>query len=95
MPARPGRPHPLGEPAGPLVDPENPDSRQIRWTGPILVSDRLLLASSEGEVISVSPYHAARSWARPSVGGAVSVPPAVADGTVYFLTDDAELLAFR
>ena len=33
-----------------------PNSRRIRWTGPILVSDRLLLASSEGEIISVSPY---------------------------------------
>ena len=43
-------------PLAELVDPDDPDSRRIRWAGPVLVSDRLLLASSEGEVVSVSPY---------------------------------------
>lgn len=77
-----------------LVDPENAESRQIRWTGPILVSERLLLASSEGEVVSVSPF-TGEILGSVEIGGAVSVPAAVADGTVYFLTDGAQLVAFR
>jgi outer membrane protein assembly factor BamB len=77
-----------------LVDPENPDSRQIRWVGPILVSDRLLLASSEGAVVSVSPF-TGEVLGSGEVGGAVSVPAAVAGGTVFFLTDGAQLVAFR
>jgi outer membrane protein assembly factor BamB len=77
-----------------LVDPENPDSRRIRWVGPVLVSDRLLLASSEGEVVSVSPY-TGEILGKASLAGPVTVPPVVAEGTVFFLTDDAELLAYR
>jgi outer membrane protein assembly factor BamB len=77
-----------------LVDPEDADSHRIRWIGPILVSDRLLLASSEGEVMSVSPL-TGEVLGSGEVGGGVTVPPAVADGTVYFLTDAASLVAFR
>jgi outer membrane protein assembly factor BamB len=77
-----------------LVDPEDADSQRIRWIGPILVSDRLLLASSEGEVMSVSPL-TGEVLGSGEVGGGVTVPPAVADGTVYFLTDAASLVAFR
>ena len=76
------------------VDPENPDSRQIRWTGPLLVSERVILASSEGEVISLSPF-TGEILGSGEIGGGVSVPAAVADGTVFFLTDNAELVAFR
>ena len=77
-----------------LVDPSNIDSRRIRWVGPILVSDRLLVASSEGELVTLSPQ-TGEQLGSVAIGGGVSVPPAVADGTVFFLTDDAELVAFR
>lgn len=77
-----------------LVDPENTESRQIRWTGPILVSDRLLLASSEGEVVTVSPF-TGEVLATTEIGDGVSVPAAVADGTVFLLTDGAQLVALR
>ena len=95
LPGRPGRPDPLGEPArragrprGPGLPPD-PLDRARCWS-----SDRLLLASSEGEVVSVSPY-TGEVLGRVELGGPVSVPPAVADGTVFFLTDGAELVAFR
>ena len=81
-------------PLAQLVEPDDPDSRRIRWTGPILVGDRLLLASSEGDLVSVSPY-TGEILGRTSAGSAVTVPPAIADGTVYYLTDGGELLAFR
>ena len=66
----------------------------IAWAGPVLVGDRLLLASSTGDALSISPYDG-------QIIGATDIPegtfiaPIVANRTVYFLTDDAELLAFR
>lgn len=77
-----------------LVDPTEKDSRRIRWVGPLLVSDRLLVASSEGDIFSVSPY-TGEVLGKASAGGPVSVPMAVADGTVFVLTDGARLTAFR
>lgn len=77
-----------------LVDPTNIDSRRIRWVGPILVSDRLLVASSEGDIYSISPY-TGEVLGKAAAGGPVSVPMAVADGTVFVLTDGAKVIAFR
>ena len=50
------------------------------------------LGGRGGQRLALSP---ARCWARPSSAARSRVPPAVADGTVFFLTDAAELLAFR
>lgn len=81
-------------PLGELADPEDTSSARVRWVGPLLVSDRLLLASSLGEVASVSPY-TGELLGKAELAGPVTLPPIVADGTVYFLTDDGELLAYR
>ena len=77
-----------------LVDPNEPDGRQIRWTGPVLVGDRLLLANTEGQLVSLSPF-TGETLTTVEIGDAVSVPPAVAAGTVYLLTDGAQLVAIR
>jgi outer membrane protein assembly factor BamB len=67
---------------------------RIVWSGPILASDRLLLVGSNGFVLSVSPYTGkVLGYAKMSDG--VTVPPVAAGGTVYFLTDDADLVAYR
>src|SRR3546814_6297845 len=38
-----------------FADPEDQEER-IRWLGPVLAGDRLIIAGSHGEVLSVSPY---------------------------------------
>jgi outer membrane protein assembly factor BamB len=81
-------------PLGFLADPDDPESRRVRWSGPLLVTDRLLVAGSEGDLLSVSPY-TGEVLGKARVGGPVSLPPIAADGTVYFLSDEGELLAFR
>jgi outer membrane protein assembly factor BamB len=81
-------------PLGELADPEDPESVRVRWAGPVLVTDRLLLASSQAEVVSVSPY-TGEVLGREELEGPVTLPPVVADGTVYFLTDRGDLLAYR
>lgn len=79
-----------------LIRYNNPEKKEdlITWNGPILAGDRLLLAGSRGEVLAISPY-TGELLGKISAGGPISVAPFVADGTVYVLTDEGELIALR
>ncbi len=68
--------------------------RPIFWSGPILVSDRLIVVGSHGEALSVSPYTGA-VLGRIELPGAVEIAPVAAGGTVYIVTNDGELVALR
>ena len=78
----------------PAWEDEKNQENPITWTGPLLVSDRLIMTSSDGYMEAMSPYDG-RLLARVELDGGTSVPPVVADGTVYLYTDDAELVALR
>ncbi len=73
---------------------EKKRKKRIAWSGPILAGDRLVTVSSRGEAVELNPYDGSvlREF---SVGNAVFVPPIIANETVYFLNDDAKLLAYR
>jgi outer membrane protein assembly factor BamB len=75
---------------------ENEQKRKdpIVWTAPVLVSDRLIVASSSGEALSISPYDG-RLLGRIKLPGGASVAPIVANDALFLLTDEAKLLAFR
>jgi outer membrane protein assembly factor BamB len=77
-----------------LANPDDPGSTPIVWSGPILVGDRLLVAGSHGEAITMSPY-TGEILGRQELPGPVVIPPVAADGTVYILTENAQLLAYR
>ena len=77
-----------------LTDPEDPASTPITWTGPLLVGDRLLIAGSHGEAVTMSPYNG-EILGRLDLPGPVLIAPIAAGGTVYLLTEDAQLLAYR
>ena len=66
----------------------------IVWNGPILASDRLLIASSLGQVYSISPYDG-RIMGSVEMPSGISVPPVIAGRSVYFLADNASLVAYR
>ncbi len=74
-------------------DPEDRD-QPIVWSGPILVGDRLIIVGSHGNALAVSPYDG-RILGAVELPDGSSVPPVVANGTVVFLSDDAELVAYR
>ncbi len=80
----------------PLPRYENPEKRKdpIRWSGPVLAGDRLIVTGSHGEVMTVSPY-SGEPLGSMSVPDGILMPPVVAKGTIYFLTDDADLIAYR
>lgn len=73
-----------------------PDDRDdlIKWSGPTLAGDRLIIAGSHGDVWSVSPY-TGKVLGRIDLSAEIYLPPVVADGTLYFLTEDGDLIAMR
>lgn len=74
-------------------DPEDHTGR-IEWAGPTLASDRLIVTGSHGLALSISPYDG-EILGQVDLPTGISLAPAVAGGTLYFLTDDADLIAFR
>lgn len=75
---------------------EDPDSKDdpITWSGPVLVSDRLILSSSNGYAVSLSPYTGSL-LGRINIPDGTFISPVVANGTIYFLTNGAQLVALR
>jgi outer membrane protein assembly factor BamB len=75
---------------------KNPEKEEdpITWYGPLLVSDRLVVAGTNHEALAVSPY-TGEILGRQELSGAASLGPIVADGTVFVVTDDGRLLALR
>ncbi len=80
----------------PLPRFADPKARKepIFWSGPVLVSDRLLVVSSDARAAAISPY-SGELMGMVGLPDPVLLPPVVAGGTVYVLTDDAELLALQ
>ncbi|WP_341705315.1 PQQ-binding-like beta-propeller repeat protein [Ferrovibrio sp.] len=66
----------------------------ITWYGPVLAGDRLLVASTDERILSISPY-TGDLLGELRLPDKASVSPVVADGTVYVVTDDATLTAYR
>ncbi len=71
-----------------------PEADKRLWVGPLLAGGRLIVASNDGYAISVNPETGAKVAAT-EIDEGVSVPPVVAGGTLYFLTDSGRLVAFR
>jgi outer membrane protein assembly factor BamB len=75
---------------------ENEKEREdpITWNGPVLVSDRLILTASNSQAVTISPY-TGELLGRIKLPDGSFIPPVVAGGTIYILTDKAELIAYR
>jgi hypothetical protein len=59
-----------------------------------MAGERLLMMSSHGKAVEVNPYDGQiiREF---KLGGDVYVAPIVANDTVYYITDDAKLIALK
>ncbi|MBV8889458.1 MAG: PQQ-binding-like beta-propeller repeat protein [Alphaproteobacteria bacterium] len=73
---------------------EKEKSDPIRWAGPVLGGDRLIVLSSNGEALSISPY-TGEPLGRTQVSAGGYLGPVIADNSLYLLTDDANLSAYR
>lgn len=78
----------------PRYEDEEDQSGPLHWTGPVLGGDRLILLSSHGRAVSLSPY-TGEVLGELRLPSPAAVPPLIADGTLYVITDSAELIAYR
>ena len=66
----------------------------IVWTGPLLVSNFLVLVASDGKAQLLSPFTGER-LGQTAIPTGTFIPPIVANGMMYVLTDKAELVALK
>ncbi len=66
----------------------------ISYEGPIMAGDRLILTGSNGTLINLNPANGSFQ-SQTNAGGTVSLPPVVANQTLYILTDSGRLAAYR
>lgn len=64
------------------------------WSGPVLAGGRLIASSSDGHAVSIDPETGKR-LTETKLDEPTTLPPIVADGALYFLTDDARIICFR
>ena len=64
------------------------------WAGPTMAGGTLWLASSDGNLVGVDGV-TGKITGQKDLGGAVYVPPVVAQGRMYVLTDAAKLIALN
>jgi outer membrane protein assembly factor BamB len=75
---------------------KNPEKQSglITWFGPVLVSDRLVVAGTNSKAMAVSPYTGA-IIGQQDLPDSAALGPVVVDGTVFILCTDARLVALR
>lgn len=66
----------------------------ITWGPPVLAGGRLLVAGSHARMVEVNPANGER-MAEIRLPGGATLEPVVAGGTLFLLTDDAYVVAFR
>ncbi|MGQ0590359.1 MAG: outer membrane protein assembly factor BamB family protein [Sphingosinicella sp.] len=71
-----------------------PGRDPIFWRGPILAGNRLILTSSRGQIAYVSPVDGS-ILATVESNTTFSLAPVVANNTLYILSDDGRLTAWR
>ncbi len=80
----------------PLQRYEDEEDREdpILWTGPVLASDRLIVAGSHGVAETLSPYTGQLLGSEELPDGVASAP-VIADRSVIFLSNDGTLALYR
>lgn len=75
---------------------ENPEKKkdEIRWNGPVMASGRLLLAGSNEQLLQINATDG-EILGQMDIGKPVSISPVIAQGTLYLLSDDGTLMAYR
>ncbi len=75
---------------------DNPEKRRdpLYWTGPVLAGGKLILAGSNETAVSVNPADGT-IIGRIDLRGAAAVSPVAAAGTLFIVSDDGTLQAYR
>jgi outer membrane protein assembly factor BamB len=68
--------------------------RPVYWQGPVLAGNQLIMTNSLGQIVFASPEDG-RVLTNITASDTIDVPPVVADGTLYILSNDGVLAAYR
>ncbi|GGY44658.1 outer membrane protein assembly factor BamB family protein [Parvularcula lutaonensis] len=77
----------------PAFKNERRKKKRISWAGPVLGGGRLWLAGSNGELIGLSPQNG-EIEARYRLKDGANLPPVIAGGTIYVITEKGFVEAF-
>jgi len=66
----------------------------VQWSAPLMAGNRLILTSSHGYMIEVNP-HNGEVIQKTRTKANVLLPPAIANNTLYMLTENGQLTAYR
>lgn len=64
------------------------------WEGPVLAGGQLYLVSIHGDLLSLDPKNG-EVIKEQNLGASVSLPPIVAQNTLFILTDNGDVMAFK
>jgi len=64
------------------------------WSGPLLASDKLIVVSARGEAVALDPKTGERTHSI-RLGSPAFLTPIAVNGTVFVVTEDADLVAIR
>lgn len=78
----------------PRYEHEKSKKDPIYYVGPVLAGDRLIVAGSNGALINVNPADGSFQ-SQVDIKQGVSFQPVVANNTLYLLTDNGTLIAYR
>ena len=67
---------------------------RVEWYGPVLAANRLVLASSTGLLITVSPSTGKLLGRVQNRGGFVA-PPVIVENTMLLVTENGDLIAYK
>ncbi len=75
---------------------DDPERRRdpLYWTGPVLAGSKLILGGSDSQAVSVDPV-SGKFIGRIDLPDAISVAPVAAAGTLFLVTDDGSIQAYR
>jgi outer membrane protein assembly factor BamB len=74
-------------------DEQEKDNR-INWTGPIMAGGKLLVMSSFGDMVTISPT-SGDAIKTDQLPDGVSIPPVISGDTMIVLTEEGNLVAYR
>ena len=75
------------------LDPEKKKGRLL-WTGPVMAGNRLILTNSDGKAIAVAPQTGTIiGW--DDIDDKGTLPPIVLNDTLFFITENGNLIAYR
>ena len=74
-------------------DPEDREE-PIVWSGPVMISNLLVLVASDGRAQLLSPF-TGQKLGETAMPDGTFIAPVIANGMMYVLTNEAELVALR